>query len=803
MNTPVELPVEALRRRCDPKQFTFETTTEVAPLEEVIGQKRAVEAIQFGLQMKCQGYNIFVSGLESTGKTTTVRDIVTEHARSLPAPSAWCMVNNFEDPFRPLAVALPAGRSARFARTMRRFVEDLQKRLPKAFQDEAFRQRLAQHQQKFEEEKREILKGIEAAARDKELQVARTPAGFQPVPLQDGKPMTPEAFGKLPEETRKAIEERLRSMAGELEAAARQIAQITHNQQQGSETLMREMAATVVDQRMSVIHERYGDAGDLSAFLDAVKDDIVGNVEAFVGGREKAPESQNPFDPSPEDLFARYRVNILVERKASGAPVVFEPNPTFRNVFGWIEKRAVMGAVITDFSMVQAGSLLQANGGFLILEMESILMNPLVWEALKRALQNKQLFIEDVPSSAGFAPTASLRPEPIPLDVKVILLGSYQVFQALQNYDAKFNKIFKVRADFDHETELTDQAVNQYAGFIARVCKEGGLMPFTADAVAAVVEYGCRFNADQTHLSLRFGPIVGLLKEADHWARSQGDDRVDGGHVARAVREHRFRYNLYEEKMQRSYHDNTIMIDITGREVGQVNALAVYQMGDISFGRPNRITCETWMGEDGIINIEREARMSGSTHDKGVLILSGFMGRTFAQHHPLNLTASLTFEQNYGGIDGDSASSTELYALLSSLADLPLDQGIAVTGSVNQKGRIQAIGGVNEKIEGFFDVCQDRGLSGDQGVMIPQANVKDLMIKSDVLTAVAEGRFHIWPVVSIAQGIELLTGVAAGEPDTDGRYPADTVFGRVQKKLLTYYERQLKLKKKYLVDPKA
>jgi predicted ATP-dependent protease len=477
-----------------------------------------------------------------------------------------------------------------------------------------------------------------------------------------------------------------------------------------------------------------------------------------------------------------------------GAPVIMEPNPSYQNLFGHIEKRASMGGVKTDFTMVQGGALLRANGGYLIMEVEALMMNPMVWEALKRALQTKVLSIEDMPSEMGYGVT-SLRPEPIPLDVKVILLGSYTIFEILQNNDSKFDKIFKVRADFDYETDLTPETVQLYARFIARACREENLLPFTPQGVAAMVEYGERFVADQKKLSLRFGPIVGILKEADYWARRQNSSAVNGVHVQEAIQKRRFRYNLYEEKMRGAFEDESVLLDVQGEMIGQVNALAVYQMGDIAFGRPSRITAETFMGKPGIVSIEREADLSGRTHDKGVMILSGYLGRTFAQHVPLSVSISLTFEQSYGPVDGDSASSTELYVILSSLADLPIRQGIAVTGSVNQKGEIQAIGGVNQKVEGYFDVCRQKGLTGHQGVIIPRANLTHLMLKEEVVSAVQAGQFHVYQVGNVTEGIQILTGVPAGVPDAEGVYPPDTVYGRIQNKLNIFIERGQKLKR--------
>jgi lon-related putative ATP-dependent protease len=428
------------------------------------------------------------------------------------------------------------------------------------------------------------------------------------------------------------------------------------------------------------------------------------------------------------------------------------------------------------------------------MDMESLLLNPYVWEALKRALQTKCLYIEDITEESGFG-TVSLRPEPIPLEVKVILLGSYDNFEVLQNYDPRFNKIFKVRADFDYEVQKTPETVQQYARFIARVCKEEGLLPFTPKGVATIVEYGEKYVSDKNKLSIRFGPLLGVLKEADYWARKNKARLISDKYVVKAFQEHRFRYNLYEEKTHESYLDKTIMIDVDGEVVGQVNALAVYQIGDFSFGRPVRITAETFMGKNAVINIERESKLSGSTHDKGVLILSGYMGRTFAQNYPLSLSISITFEQSYGGIDGDSASSTELYAIISSLAGIPIKQEIAVTGSVNQKGKIQAIGGVNQKIEGFFEVCKVNDLTGKQGVMIPRANVKNLMLRKGVIDAVKKRKFHVYQVSTVEEGIEILTGVPAGKADKNGNYPDRTVYGAVQKKLAHYFKKSQQLKK--------
>ncbi len=794
MPHPNELQPDALRWRCDASVFDFETTAEVEPLQEVIGQERAVRAIELGLNMTSPGYHIFVTGIEGTGKTTIVQDLLQRHAQNLEPPAEWCMVHNFDDAYRPKSIAVPAGRSGPFAKAMGRFVEEMKSRLPGEFDNEPFVKRRSEIHEKFTERKRQLLETMEEAAQSKSLTIHKAGSGFQIVPMRDGKPMSADAFRELPQEEREKIESDIRQAQSELETTFREIQKLNQTASQEVLQITEAAARFVVKSRLDLLRQEYSACEGILSYLDAVEEDIVENVASFLPTGESAGAEAGGAAVD-DDFFLRYTVNVLVQRgRSKGAPVVYEPNPTAANVFGSIERRAFMGAVTTDFTMVQAGSLLEANGGFLIMEIDALLMNPMVWEALKRSLQNKQLYIEDTRDDPGWG-AASLRPEPIPLEVKVVLLGSYRPFQVLQNHDPKFNKIFRVRADFDYEVKRSDETLQQYARFVAKVCREDGLLAFTADGVAALVEYGKSLVSQREKLSLRFGPIVGVIKEADYWARRKQADLVTTLHVEKAIHEHRFRYNLYEEKIHEAYLTDTVLIDVEGDVVGQVNALAVYHMGDISFGRPARITAETFMGKHGVINVEREAKLSGKTHDKGVLILSGFLGRTFAQKFPLSLSISITFEQNYGGVDGDSASSTELYAILSSLSGLPVHQGIAVTGSVNQKGVLQAIGGVNQKINGFFDVCEAKGLTGKQGVIIPSANVKNLMLKKEVLEAVEAGRFHVYRAETVEEGIEILTGVPAGKADRRGDYPPKTVFGRVQRKLKQYLRQSLRLKK--------
>ena len=680
---------------------------------------------------------------------------------------------------------------------MGKFIEDLQNELPKAFSSESYQEKQSELKKSYADKQGELFKKLDQSAADRQIKIQKTQTGFQTIPLMDDKPISQETFQKLSKEQQGAIEENIRALQADTESTLREVSKLGQALRDRIENLMAEVTLFVVRNRLDILKSAYKDSKDILSYLDQVQEAIIENVNEFIAPDTKGSSPDMGRPSHAKSAFHRYQVNVLVDRKGEkGAPVIFETNPTYNNLFGYIEKRAFMGTLMTDFTMVQAGSLLRANGGYLLLEIEAVLKNSFVWEALKRALQNKYLHIEDMAAGMGFG-TTSLRPEPIPLEVKVVLIGSYHLFQLLQDHDSKFNKIFKVRADFDYEVKRNEDTMQQYARFIARICKEEKLLPLSPKGVAAIVEYGEKQVADKDKLSLRFGSIQAVLKEADYWAHKKNARVVSDKYVQKALKEHRFRYNLYEEKVQENYVDETILIDMDGAIVGQVNALAVYQMGDLAFGRPSRITAETYLGKEGIINIERESKLSGKTHDKGVLILSGYLGRTFAQKYPLNLSASITFEQSYGGIDGDSASSTELYAILSSLSGVPIKQGIAVTGSVNQKGQVQAIGGVNQKIEGFFDVCKAKGLTGSQGVMIPKANVKNLMLKREVINAVKKGKFHIYRVATIQEGIEILTGAKAGVPDQKGDFQPETVYGKVQAKLKGYVKRTYELKKEF------
>ncbi|MBA3009780.1 MAG: AAA family ATPase [Proteobacteria bacterium] len=774
-----------LTRKCDSPVFVFKTTQDLEPLDTVIGQKRAVEAIDFGLNMKGPGYNIFVTGYEGTGKSSIVKDILTRHAAQLETPPDLCLVYNFDDEYCPVALEMKSGTAAVFARRMARFVETLKIKIPRSFESDRFQRTRKETQEKYTDQQNLIFTEVETFGAALDVGILQTEKEYQAVPIKEGQPIPAEKYQACDERTKAVIQANLAKVQDKLNLALREMGKLAREMKKEFKKQVEEQAFSIVSRQIETMEDTFGHSPGIEVYLKNVQRDIVENVALFLeAGNSQAEQGLLMMADS---LIARYRVNVLCDRKnEKGAPVVVETSPGFQNLFGKIERNPVGES--GDFSKIRAGSVLKAHKGYLVLEIEPLLMNPHIWETLKTTLQNQALNIEDLPDQSAMG-ASLLKPLPIPVDVKVILLGSYEPFMVLQQEDGKFNKIFKVRADFDYEADLTQENELKYARFIARACRDENLLPFTPCGVSAILEYGSRMVEDKKKLSLRFGQVTGLLKEADYWAKKDRANVVSGEFVLKAITAHRFRHNLYEEKVQQGFDDHSILLDVSGSMTGQVNALAVYSIGEIAFGRPTRITAESYMGTPGIINVEHEADMSGQTHDKGVMIVSGYVGRMFAQNYPLSVSISITFEQSYDGIDGDSASSTELYAVLSSLSNVPIRQGIAVTGSVNQKGEIQAIGGVNEKIEGFYDVCVKKGLTGDQGVMIPAANVKNLMLRTDVVKAVGEGKFHIYAVASIEQGIEVLTGIRAGKADAQFHYPDKTVFGLVQKKLEKYHER--------------
>lgn len=793
-----ELSVEKLRFSCNVQDFPFETTADVAPLDVMIGQERAVKAVEFGLFAKNHGYNIFVSGTVGTGKFTYAKSAVRKAASKQEVPNDWCYVNNFDDNGQPIALSLPPGRGAGFRQDMQEFIEDLRTEISKAFSGDDYEHAKAQVVKKFQEERASLVEAFNEQAEKLGVLPQWSTTGFMGLPVVDEKPLTPEEFQKLDKEQREEIEKNLRTVHERAMEVIRRIQQLEREIREEVKKLDAKVGLFAAGHLIEELKEKYYENAQVIAYLEAIKHDVVKNIGEFKPST--GDEEQNPLlmfkRNTQESIKDKYGVNLLVDNKeCQGAPVVIEINPTYYNLFGRGEYQSRMGVVSTDFTMIKAGAIHKANGGYLVLNARDVLMNVGVWEALKRVLKTQKLHIENLGEQYGLLAMASVKPQPIPIQVKVVLMGDPRLYHAMYNYDEDFRKLFKIHADFDVQMDNTPVNVQKLASFISSTVKREKLKDFDRFAVGKVVEYASRLADSQNKLTTRFNEIVELLCEADAWATMEESTLVEAAHIKRAIDEKRYRSNKYEEKLQEMFAEGKLLIDTDEEKIGQVNGLAVLGVGEYAFGKPSRITANTYLGRSGVINIERETKMSGTSHSKGVLILSGYLGEKYAQKQPLTLTASLTFEQLYGGVDGDSASSTELYALLSSLSGLPIRQSIAVTGSVNQKGEVQPIGGATEKIEGFFEVCKIKGLTGKQGVMIPYQNVNNLSLNDEVIEAVRNGKFHIYPVKTIDEGIEILTGTAAGQLQADETYPAGTVHDLVSQKLKEYTETLIKIGK--------
>ncbi|MCF7807303.1 MAG: AAA family ATPase [Candidatus Marinimicrobia bacterium] len=777
------------------KALAFKSTAELPSLKQVIGQERAVRALEFGLEMLAPGYNVFVGGLPGTGKSTIVKDLVEKFAATKETPPDWIVVFNFEDEYQPRVFSLPPGEGLKFSKQIKRLITSLSTDLPKVFKGELYAKRKTDITADFDTRRDEIIAGVNAKAAEQDVKLIINQEGFKTIPLINGEEITEESFSALNEADQQALNEKIAVVQEDIRQALREMAELEEERVDVVENLQEKITLDSVGHRIGRLLENYASYPGIIRYLEQVRDDIAENVQQFIGmDTVQQKDGLTPLQ-AQQALMQRYQVNLLVDNsRQKGAPLVINNNPSYYNLFGRIEKKAIMGAWYSDFTMITAGSLLKANGGFLILDIHNILQNTNVWEPLKRMLKNKSLQIEDVSEQFGFSSITALKPEPIPLDLNVIVLGRSDYFHYLQEVDETFNTTFKVRADFDYEVARTPENEHLLCQFISRVCRQSKMPHFTSPAASRIITFSSRLAGDQEKLSLQFGKLVGVINESVYWAKRKKHRQVQDEDVRQAIQEKRFRGSLYEEKVWENIESETLLIDVEGSRVGQINGLAVYSTGDNSFGKPARITATTYMGRPGIISVEREAKLSGKTYDKGNLIINGYLGNTFAQNFPLSVAVTLTFEQSYSGIDGDSASSTEIYAILSALSGYPIDQGRAVTGSVNQWGQIQAIGGVNEKIEGFFHLCEMRGLTGEQGVIIPEANVVHLMLAHEVQEAVEAGKFNIWAINNIAEGIEILSGVKAGELNKHGNYPAKTVFGDAQKRLKKYFDRVQNLK---------
>ena len=778
-----KLQPEELAWRLDETRFKFHSTAELTPEHGTIGQERARRALDFGLGIKSFGYNIYVMGQSGTGRLFTVRRVLDEKSKEGPVSSDWLYLMNFGNPDKPRTVNLPRGKGSELASDMDRLVEQLRKAIPRAFEGEEFEKKredlLAEHNL----QSAKILEELDVESKNRGFSLEKSPRGLGLVPRKkDGTLMSQEEFSEQPPEERHRIEKTGSELQDMLSDAMRKVRDQEKLFQEKINEANREFGMFAVGHYIDEMEEKYGDFPKLSTYFEEVRENVLDNLDDFKvqGAAQQIPFMMQRQEPS----FERYKVNLLVDNSGtSGAPVVYEPNPTFTNLFGRIEQKVQFGVATTDFNLIKSGAFHRANGGFLVIDVMDLVRNPFSYEGLKRVLKNKVVAVEDALEQYRMMPLYTLKPEPIPLDVKVVLIGPPMVYNILKSLDEEFGRLFKVHVDFDSRHERNGDIVDAYAGFIAEHSRKEGLKDFAPSGVARVVEHSARSVSDKEKLTLRFQEVLDLVRESSYWAGMAEAGLVEREHVDRAIGEGIFRSNMVEEKIRQAIDEGIIMVDVKGEVAGQVNGLSVLTLGDYSFGRPSRITARTYMGRAGMVNIEREVKMSGPIHDKGVMILTGFLGQRFASDKPLTLSASIAFEQSYEGVEGDSASSTELYALLSSISGVPIKQGIAVTGSVNQRGEVQPIGGVNEKIEGYFEVCKVLGLTGEQGVIIPESNVRHLMLKDEVVNAVRDGRFHVWAVKTVDEGIEALTGMPAGVQQEDGKFPAGTLNYLVDERL--------------------
>lgn len=791
------VPADKLKKTCSIcTDLNFcKTSKDVTLLEGVIGQDRAVKSMEFGLSMEAPGYNIFVLGPQGTGKTTYSQTVVSKVASRRKVPDDWCYINNFSEWDKPLAISLPAGRGKVFQKDMEKLIANLVVYIPKAFEGSNFQQQKDDIIQKTNKQMTEILRDIDKIAKNAGFAIQQAGPRILLIPLIEGRQMTQEEFNNLSEEEREKIDEKRNQTAKEIDEKIRDGQMVQRLAEEKAAEIQKQAALEAAAPFMEQLKEKYRDFRQIVDYLDKVLKDVAENHEIFSSVRHSLDENiitklqdgsdsleeENIFEKTAsvkdlKDPFTRYKVNLFINNEnTKGAPVITENSPYYYNLFGKIEYKSHMMTTVTDFTMIKPGAIHKANGGYLILQAKDLLMDPFAWASLKKALKYKEAVVENIGEQSRYVPTVTLKPQPIPLNLKVILIGSYFYYQFLAA-DEDFRKLFKVIVDFDVEMDRTPENIRHYVAFIASICEGENLKHFNCEALARVVEYGSRLADSQNKLSTRFNMVSEIVYEASALAEADFSEYVEGRHVQQAIKNKRYRSNRLEEKMQEQILNKKVLIDTEGAVVGQVNGLSVMGVSGYAFGLPSRITARTYAGREGIINIERETDMSGNIHSKGVLTLNGYLGGKFAQEKPLGLTAQVTFEQLYGGVEGDSASSAELHAILSSLSGVPIRQNLAVTGSVNQMGEIQPIGGVNEKIEGFFDVCSLKGLTGDQGVIIPVSNIDNLMLKDEVIEAVKNNLFHIYAVSTIEEGIELLTGVKAGKKDAYGEYEKDTIF---------------------------
>ena len=797
------LPVESLCSICDPAQFPFATTAELDDQLDIAGQDRAVDAVRFALGIKQEGYNVFVLGPPGSGKHAVAKKLLKQQAKDEATPSDWCYVYNFERRHKPLVLELPAGDGARLRNAVDKLIEDLKIAISAIFESDEYRNQRKIIGDDVKQRQESAFQKIQREASAVNIAIMQTENGIAFAPMQEGEMLPPEKLSALSEEEQETLQKNIGELQKRFRDTMMMVPQWAREAREKFLALDREVTSVAAKSMIEETRGQFADMPRVLEYLEAVEKDAVDNVGLFRGPEEgggatpagapgqmagQAPASEPPDTDAP---FRRYRVNLIVDRsKLQGSPVVYADHPTYQELIGSIEHVAEFGTLMTDFTRIKSGALHRANGGYLMLDARKVLMEPFAWEGLKRALRSHEIRVEHPTQSAGVISTQTLSPEPVPLQIKVVLIGERQLYYMLDQGDPDFAELFKVTSDFADKIARTEETNMMYARLLGTLARRDGMRALTSGAVARLCDYSARLAADSERLSTQMRRVTDLVREADYFAGERKHDIIEVDDVDKAIEGALERVSRIREAMQEQILRGTVLIDTDGSKVGQINGLAVLQTGRFAFGKPSRITVRLRMGSGKVIDIEREVELGGPLHSKGVLILSSYLAARYAADRPLSLAASIVFEQSYGGVDGDSASSTELYALLSALSDAPIKQSLAVTGAVNQHGEVQAIGGANEKIEGFFDICSARGLSGDQGVLIPESNVKNLMLRRDVLDAVRDGRFHVYAVSTIDQGIETLTGVKAGERGKNGAFPPDSINGRVEARLMELAEQR-------------
>ena len=796
MDPILPLPPDRLYRACDTERFTFTTTAELDDLDDGIGQMRAIDAAHFGIGMRHAGYNLYVMGPPGSGKRYLIRHLLDRRVGEEAKPADWCYVHNFAQPHKPRAIRLPAGMGTRLHADMQQLVAELQAAIPAVFEGDEYRRRFNQIDEEYGERQTQAFGEVADEAGKHNITLLRTPNGFSFAPAKGDEVMNPDDFDKLPAEEKTRIEQHIASLQEKLEKVIRQVHLWRRDRIERVRKLNEEVVLFAVGHLIDDLRSAYADYPAVCSYLNEVQQNVIENMDEFRHPKE-IPAGLAALTREQPD-FNRFRVNLLVEREATeGAPVVYEDHPTYQNLIGRVEHTAQLGALVTNFLLIKPGALHQANGGYLLLDAFKLLSQPFSWEGLKRALSTHEIRIESLGQMYSLVSTVSLEPEPIPLDAKVILIGNRMLYYLLAQYDPEFGELFKVAADFEDEVERSPDNDLLYARLVGTLVRRDKLRPFDRGAVARVIEHSARRAEDAHKLSTHMQSLADLVREADYWAAQDRRDTVARADVERAIDAQIQRADRLRDRSHEAILRGILHIDTDGERVGQVNGLSVFQLGEFSFAQPSRITANTRLGEGELLDIQREVKLGGSIHSKGVLILSSFLASRYAAEQPLSLSASLVFEQTYGQVEGDSASVAELCALLSSLANVPIRQSLAVTGSVDQFGRVQAIGAVNEKIEGYFDICSRRGLSGEHGVLIPASNVAHLMLRRDVVEAVAAGRFHVWAVETVDDALELLTGVAVGAPDAGGTLPEGSLNQRVAQRL----EHLAELRRKFAKRP--